>query len=92
MRTIGVSIGERVDFGRAQQIALRQAARHLQEPMPLSWHDWKTGQGFPDVQCCTEDDCRPGWLEYGEARGGEVRIDVGEDFSFILRDGVWESD
>lgn len=90
MRTIGVSLDGRLDFSRAQQVALRQAGEFLKEPMPLSWYDWKTGDGFPSIECCDDSECRPGWIEYGEARGGAVRVDVGDDFSFILRDGLWE--
>lgn len=77
-----------MDFQQAREVAIRQAAEHLSAPTTLSWFDWATGHGFPDYDCCGETECRPGWVVYGEERGGVVRVDVGEDFSFILCDGT----
>ena len=88
MRIIRATKDERVDFQRAREVAVRHAAEHLSDPTTLSWFDWSTGHGFPDYDCCDDTECRPGWVVYGEERGGVVRVDVGEDYSFILCDGV----
>jgi len=87
MRVIRVtSLGEQ-SLVEAQRRAQRCLAAYLSAPMALSWFDWQTRHGFPDFECCAApDDCQPGWLVFGDHEHGEIRVDVGDRFSFIFRE------
>lgn len=88
MKRIGVSNEAATGIEEAKSVAYRHSENYLEDPMMLSWFDWKRFQGYPNIEFCGgQEECEPGWLVYGETRGGEVRVDVGEDYSFIFAEG-----
>lgn len=87
MKTVKLECGERLAFDRAQELAGVEAEKHLKEPMNLSWLDRVADRHFPNVECCQEDD-KESWEIYAESRGGEVRVEVGDAYVFIFREGA----
>ena len=73
-------------FEEAQELASTEALKYLKEPMTLSWLDRKVDRHFPNVDCCQEDG-KESWEIYAESRGGTVRVEVGEWYVFIFREG-----
>jgi hypothetical protein len=73
-----------LEFGRAKELADKEAGRIAAEPLLLAWYNAKTGEFAPQVTCCSED--KPAWLVYAESRGGTICIDINdEEFVFIYR-------
>ena len=71
-----------LDFGRAREIADKQARLLSAHPMLLAWYDAKSGKFSPPVECCSET--KPGWIVYAESRGGNIVIDLNdEEYIFI---------
>jgi len=87
MKIVKLESDASVDFEQAQKLAGEQARKHLEEPMNLSWLDRIADRHFPDVDCCQEEG-KESWEIYAESRGGEVRVEVGESFVFIFREGA----
>jgi len=76
MRTFDTTVeGPDVDFIAARKSANQIASRHMMEPFLISWYDGATRTGHPDVPECTG---KPGWLTYGESRGGCLTVNVNE--------------
>jgi hypothetical protein len=75
-----------LEFGAAQALAKAEAGRSLDEPMILSWLDRRAGRHSPDVDCCG-DGGKEAWEIYAESRGGAVRVEVGDEYVFIFREG-----
>ena len=74
-------------FDEACSFAREEALKHLSDPMALSWLDRRTGRHSLDVDCCQEEG-KESWEIYAESRGGELRIDVGDKYVFIFREGL----
>ena len=86
MHTLKIETDEVLEFDAAKRSAIDEAAKYLKEPMILSWLNHRTGQHSPNVECCQEDD-KESWEIYAESRGGTVRIEIADQYTFILRDG-----
>ena len=76
-----------LEFSEAQALAVERAAESLNDPMVLGWLNRATGRHSPDVDCCQEEG-KETWEIYAESRGGTLRIEVGEQYVFILRKGL----
>ena len=76
-----------MDFGAAQVFAKAEASRFLAEPMVLSWLNRQTGQRSPNVDCCSKED-KEAWEIYAESRGGAVRVEIGDKYIFIFKEGA----
>ena len=64
------------DFSAARREAKKAASEKLgSDPILWSWHDTKTGQRSPLVDCCG-DDCEPAWEVYAASRGGNLKVEV----------------
>lgn len=87
METLRIKHGPGLGFDEAYCFAREEALKHLYDPMSLSWLDRKTGRHSPDVDCCREED-KESWEIYAESRGGELRIEVGDEYIFIFREGL----
>jgi hypothetical protein len=73
-------------FAAAQALAKGEAGRFFNEPMTLSWLNRRTGQHSPDVDCCGQEG-KEAWEVYAESRGGTLRVEVGDEYVFIFREG-----
>lgn len=86
MKTVKLKPKIDLGFEEAQELATEETRKHLKEPMTLSWLDRKVDRHFPNVDCCQEDG-KDSWEIYAESRGGNVRVEVGEWYVFIFREG-----
>jgi hypothetical protein len=75
-----------IEFKAAQALAKIEAGRIFIEPMALSWLDRRTGRHSPDVDCCGQEG-KEAWEIYAESRGGALRVEVGDEYVFIFREG-----
>jgi hypothetical protein len=87
MKTVKLKSHKEFAFREARSIANQEAIKNIEDPMILSWLNRKTGQHSPDVDCCQEDG-KESWEIYAEFRGGEVRIEVDDQYVFIFREGL----
>ncbi|MFC1923842.1 AF1514 family protein [Chloroflexota bacterium] len=87
MKTLKLKYGQDLGFDKAYSLATEEAARHIVDPMALSWLDCRTGKHSPDVDCCHEDG-KESWEIYAESRGGSLRIEIGDQYNFIFREGL----
>ncbi len=87
MKTVKLKSHREFAFREARSIANQEAIKYIEDPMILSWLNRKTGQHSPDVNCCQEDG-KESWEIYAESRGGNLRIEVDDQFVFILREGI----
>ena len=87
METLKIKQGPDLGFNEAYHFAREEARKHLSDPMALSWLNRKTGRHSPDVECCQEEG-KESWEIYAESRGGKLRIEVGEQYVFIFREGL----
>lgn len=73
-----------LDFPRAQNLAVRRAAKVCAEPLLMAWFDRAQGRFSPNIPCCRED--KPSWLIYAESRGGDIIICINDlDYVFVFR-------
>jgi hypothetical protein len=86
VQTISLNPELSVEFNDAQKMATQQARRFLADPMIMSWQDRRTGRHAPDVSCCGADG-KEAWEIYAESRGGTLRVQVGDEYIFIFREG-----
>ncbi|NQT74297.1 MAG: AF1514 family protein [Chloroflexi bacterium] len=86
MNTVTVKSDTSLVFEQAQELANTEARKYLKDPMTLSWLDRILDRHFPNVDCCQEDG-KESWEIYAESRGGDVRVEVGEWYVFIFREG-----
>ena len=75
-----------MEFDAAQILARAEASRFLVAPMVLSWLNRHTGQHSPNVNCCGQEE-KEAWEIYAESRGGTLRVEVGDEYIFIFREG-----
>ena len=87
MKTLKLKYGEDLGFDKAYSLAREEAARHVVDPMALSWLDCRTGKHSPDVDCCQEEG-KESWEIYAESRGGKLRVEIGDKYIFIFREGL----
>ena len=87
MQTLQVRSGHDVEFSAAQVLARAEASRFLTEPMVLSWLNRQTGQRSPNVDCCGKEG-KEAWEIYAESRGGTLRVEIGDRYTFIFREGT----
>jgi len=74
-------------FDEARDLAAREAGSRMEDPMLLAWLDRGVGRHSPDVDCCRAEG-KETWEIYAESRGGSLRIEVGDDYVFIFREGL----
>jgi len=87
MQILKMKSGHDMEFDAAQSLASAEANKHLTDPMLLSWLNLKTGRHSPNVECCQEDG-KEAWEIYAESRGGTLRVEVGNKYVFIFREGL----
>ncbi len=76
------------DFAAAKRAADALAESLLGEHVCMSWYDKARDQESPaHVSECHEENCEiPGYVEYAENRGAEIKVEVGDgDFIFCYR-------
>lgn len=74
--------GGRVSFAQAAELAAKFADedKEVLEPALVAWCDRKAGRMSPVIEGA---DLRSRWHDYGVSHGGELEIDVGDDYAFI---------
>ena len=87
MHIVRLQAGNSPAFDEARSMAVSKAAEYVGDPMVLAWLDRETGRHSPDVECCQEEG-KETWEIYAESRGGSVRVEVGDRYVFILREGL----
>ncbi len=87
MQTVKLDANPDLEFDEAQAQASGEAARHVADPMLLGWLNRVTGRHNPDLDCCQEEG-KETWEIYAGSRGGTVRIEVGDRYVFIFREGL----
>lgn len=87
IKTLKLKYGQDLGFNEAYSLAREEAIKHLPDPMVLSWLNRKTGRHSPDVDCCREEG-KESWEIYAESRGGILRIEIGDEYVFIFREGL----
>jgi hypothetical protein len=87
MQTLRVDSDQYTEFNEALVAARAEAARLLSEPMVLSWLNRRTGQRSPNVECCSGEN-KEAWEIYAESRGGTLRVEIGDRYVFIFREGT----
>lgn len=86
MLTFTMSTNETIGFDQARELAIGEAKKHLIDPFNLSWANQRTGQHFPAVER-SQAEGKEMWEVYGESQGGTVRVEVGDQYVFIFKDG-----
>lgn len=86
METLKIEYKQDLEFDQAYSLAREEALKHLSDPMALSWLNRRTGRHSPDVDCCQEEG-KESWEIYAESRGGQLRIEIGNEYVFIFREG-----
>ena len=87
MQTLQLRSGHDLEFDAAQVLARAEVGMLLADPMVLSWLNRQTGQHSPNVDCC-EKEGKEAWEIYAESRGGRLRVEVGDEYIFIFREGI----
>ena len=87
MKVLKMESDTSLAFEQARKLAVTEASKYLHEPMNLSWLDRVADRHYPNVECCQEDG-RESWEIYAESRGAEVRVEVGDSYVFIFREGA----
>jgi hypothetical protein len=75
-----------MEFDAALTLAKDKAGKFFTIPMALSWLDRRKGRHSPDVSCCGNGE-KEAWEIYAESRGGTLRVEVGDEYVFIFREG-----
>jgi hypothetical protein len=72
-----------LDFQAARDLARRKAREICAESMLLSWHNAKTGEYYPTIECGRNS--RPAWLIYADARGADLTVDINDgQYTFVF--------
>ena len=87
MQLMQLEVNGGLRFEEAQVLAVEAASKQVKSPMVLSWLNRQTGQHSPPVDCCQEEG-KETWEIYAESRGGSVRVEIGDLYVFILREGL----
>ncbi|MEJ2657412.1 MAG: AF1514 family protein [Desulfobacterales bacterium] len=65
-----------LDFLKAKNIAKEKAKELADDPMLLSWHNGKTGEYFPKLECGTWE--KPVWIIFAESRGADIAVNIND--------------
>lgn len=87
MRQLQVALpGPSLDYAHAMALAttLADDDKEVIEPVLMAWYDRKAGLISPAIPGAN---VRTRWRDYGLSHGGELEIDVGDDFAFIYAEG-----
>ena len=87
MKIVRLESEKPLAFDQAQKLSTTEAEKYLREPMNLSWLDRVADRQYPNVECCSKDG-RASWEIYAESRDGEVRVEIGDSYIFIYREGA----
>lgn len=87
MITVDVKNRQNMGFTEAYSLAREKAKNYFRDPMALSWLNRQTGRYSPDIDYCHEEG-KESWEIYGESRGGTLRIEIGDKYAFIFREGI----
>ncbi len=78
---------QNLGFTEAYAVARNEAKMHVHDPMALSWLNRNTDRYSPDIDYCQEEG-KESWEIYGESRGGTLRIEIGDKYAFIFKEGI----
>jgi hypothetical protein len=76
--------GTAPDFKSASQLAKGIALKSdIQQPTIVSWHQRSNQHMSPYYEGANPDSW---WEKYGEGNGGELEVNVGDEFGFVMMD------
>ena len=87
VQTIRLEVNQEVEFDEARAVAAGEAATRIADPMLLAWLNRITGRHSPDLDCCQAEG-KETWEIYAESRGGSLRIESGDRYVFVFREGL----
>ena len=74
---------DNLDFATAKGLAKQKMKELSPDSMLLSWFQGQTGEYYPTIKCGNRD--KPAWIEWAEARGGDITIDINDgEYIFIF--------
>jgi hypothetical protein len=81
MQTISITASKpSKGFVEARESAVAKAEESIEEPVIIAWKDDTTGRFAPEMPGGKSDR----WHDYGENYGGELELDVDNDYHFIF--------
>jgi hypothetical protein len=86
MNTINVKSEQDLDFSTANRVADAVAASLIgEQTVCLSWYDRVRQHECPaHASECHDDSCDlPGYIEYAESRGAQLRVDI-DDGTYVF--------
>ena len=86
MQTLHIEKVYDIEFDAALTVARTEASQFFIVPMVLSWLNRHTAQHSPNVSCCGQGE-KEAWEIYAESRGATLRVEVGDEYVFIFRQG-----
>jgi len=77
--------GHNMNYPEAAALAAKLADddKEVIEPMLVAWYDKKAARMSPAIEGAN---LRSRWHDYGVSHGGELEVDIGDDFAFIYAD------
>lgn len=85
MQTLSISDTQAQTIEAARNEAVAKARQSLEQPVVLSWRNDRDGRIAPDIPGAATEDR---WRDYGVSNGGQLEVNVGHDFHFILADAA----
>ena len=75
-----------LDFDHASALAAKFADedKDVIDPVLVAWYDRKSARMSPAIEGA---DLHSRWRDYGMSHGGELEVDVGDDYAFIYAEG-----
>ena len=65
------------NYGEARKLADKEAKKHMEDSMLLSWYDRDRDYESPQHTTeCHQDSAIPGYVDYGLNRGATLKVDI----------------
>lgn len=87
MHTISVTCPDSdLSYATASRLAREAASQHrMQDPTIVAWHHRSSDAMSPAYQGANPDSW---WEKFGEGNGGQLEIQVGDDYEFVMMDSL----
>jgi len=86
LRRIDLNLDLELSFEMARQAALMAARKEEIEPTLLSWYDHRHNTHSPNYLSGKDNDTIV--RNFADRWGGDLEIDVNDDYAFIFMDGI----
>jgi hypothetical protein len=81
MQAVSIQTKQPESLEAARDRAVTRARETLSDPVVLSWLDDRIHRAAPEIPGAVTE---TRWIEYGESRGGRLKVDVGDAYHFIV--------